>query len=378
MIFAVFNIIMSGTILIDLFLTYIDDFDTFLHARATPECVVDLIIGMILSIFAFRSNRRIADSNFYSGYFEGSLDGVIKYSELAEVTGKKEKKLRKQLRILSKHYMKNYELTSVDGTEQITLNSKKIKCQCKSCGAEIEKSMYFTGTCEYCGSSDLYAGVLTNDRYYSITHNVSEGIHKPDYYSSKHIKLKKAIFIILLSLSACMILIFSLYTVDCIGNYNNKEYLQKAILAPETQVRSFKAIKQDLMEGIVLGAAIVVAFTPLALNRIRKIRSINSAILFSSFFSRAKVPFIQKKELLSVNTYTDNDKKLRNVRTAIRNGYLRNSTLEKHGDELVVALAKKIVKDRCPSCSAPVTGAVDEHYRCQYCDNLIMNVIIKK
>ena len=39
---------------------------------------------------------------------------------------------------------------------------------------------------------------------------------------------------------------------------------------------------------------------------------------------------------------------------------------------------KKIVKDTCPSCAAPITGAVTKDYVCKYCNNKIMNVIVKK
>ena len=39
---------------------------------------------------------------------------------------------------------------------------------------------------------------------------------------------------------------------------------------------------------------------------------------------------------------------------------------------------KKIVKDQCPSCGAPIVGAVDENYKCSYCGNTIIGVIEKK
>lgn len=49
-----------------------------------------------------------------------------------------------------------------------------------------------------------------------------------------------------------------------------------------------------------------------------------------------------------------------------------------HDGRMVAALAKKIVKDQCPSCGAPIVGAVDENYVCQYCCRVIMGVIEKK
>ena len=51
---------------------------------------------------------------------------------------------------------------------------------------------------------------------------------------------------------------------------------------------------------------------------------------------------------------------------------------EKHSGELQVALAKKIVKDRCPNCGGPIVGAADADYICRYCDSKIMDVVVKK
>ena len=58
--------------------------------------------------------------------------------------------------------------------------------------------------------------------------------------------------------------------------------------------------------------------------------------------------------------------------------YLRNCCLEMHDEHLKVALAKKIVKDQCPSCGASIVGAADENYVCKYCGNKIMDVVVKK
>ena len=66
------------------------------------------------------------------------------------------------------------------------------------------------------------------------------------------------------------------------------------------------------------------------------------------------------------------------VRGALRRRYLLNCTMEMHGGALQMALAKTIVKDKCPSCNGPIVGAVDEHYRCKYCDQIIMKVVKKK
>ena len=75
--------------------------------------------------------------------------------------------------------------------------------------------------------------------------------------------------------------------------------------------------------------------------------------------------------------YLSGGRKIKKVRKAIHKGDLINCTLEVHQKELVVALAKKIVKDKCPSCSGPIVGAVDENYVCNYCGKQIMGVVEK-
>ena len=62
----------------------------------------------------------------------------------------------------------------------------------------------------------------------------------------------------------------------------------------------------------------------------------------------------------------------------IKEGYLRGCTPEKHGGTLRIALAKQIVKDRCPGCGAPIVGAITENHSCRYCGRLIFGVIRKK
>ena len=94
-------------------------------------------------------------------------------------------------------------------------------------------------------------------------------------------------------------------------------------------------------------------------------------ILVLILFGHAKIPGMMK------NLADSRRKGLRRVRNSIRMGYLEHCTLEMHEEKLKVALAKKIVKDTCPSCAAPITGAVDEDYVCKFCGNRIMGVIEK-
>ena len=98
----------------------------------------------------------------------------------------------------------------------------------------------------------------------------------------------------------------------------------------------------------------------------------------SKYFSKSKTPFIRVENLPKFKNKPNKKRIMKDVRGALRRRYLLNCTLEKHDGVLKVALAKKIIKDKCPSCGGPIVGEVDENYRCQYCTNIIMGVVLKK
>lgn len=374
---GVFEIALSAANLISLAVYYIDDLETFLHAKSTPESITSLIIGTVLLVSAVISKYRIGDAGFYSSYFEGDLDGYVKYSDLAEVTGRSEAKVKRQLGSFRRFYMKGYELKTADNLEQVVLNSKKCLCECRSCGAEIEKRVYFTGVCPYCSSSDLFAKILTGNRFYSIGNNVSEGIKKPEFYKSKYLKMKKAFHLSSAILGALVILILSIISFENISHYNDREYLTELLLSGKSY-SSFELIKKELITDIIWDSAFVLALIPVVLFAFRKISYIITAEKCSGFFARCKTPFIEAGDFPYLNGSHGRQEKMKSVRGAVRRRYLCNCTFEKHDNVLKIALAKKIVKDTCPSCGAPVTGAVDENYKCSYCGNMIMGVISKK
>ena len=120
---------------------------------------------------------------------------------------------------------------------------------------------------------------------------------------------------------------------------------------------------------------LALAFVPVAFNRCKKIKYISVADDCSQYFAGCKTPFVNAENL----PVAHNKKRgLKSVRGALRQRYLQNCTLEKHDGVLKVALAKKIVKDQCPSCGGAIVGVVDEHYKCRYCGNVIMGVVHKK
>lgn len=377
-ILGIFFVAASVFVMLSLVSHYHDSLETVLEAKATPDSIAAIIIGLILLSAAGISRRLMGDANFYSSYFEGDLSGYIQYRDLADVTGKSAGMIKLQLHFFRKVYMKGYELKEADHTEQIVLNSKICICECRHCGAEIEKRIYFTGICPYCGNSDLYAKVLTDNRFYSIESRVSEGVKNPEFYSIQNLVVKRKLFQVYLGLG---LLAISIGMIICLGNvadYNNQKYLTKVLLSGKSPYSSFALIKAEIMDAIIWGAVLALAFIPVVLDRRKKIKYISAADDCSQYFAQCKTPFVDAEKLPVLAGKSSRKKALRSVRGALRQRYLLNCTFEKHENVLKVALARKIVKDQCPSCQGAIVGAVDEHYRCKYCGNIIMGVIHKK
>lgn len=373
---GIFFVASSLYVLISLVSYYHDDLETVLEAKATPQCIVLIMVGTILLLIAGISRRFIGNANFYSSYFEGDLSGYIQYQDLAEVMGTSAGRIRLQLRFFRNAYMKGYEQCKVDHTEQVVLNSKVCICECKYCGATIEKRIYYTGVCPYCGNSDLCARILTDNRFYRIENRISEGITNPEFYAAKHISTKKVLFPLYLGLGISVIAIAVIYCLDHFAHYHNQEYLTELLLSGKSPYSSFALIKAEIMDSIIWGTVLALALIPVVLHRSRKIRYINMADSCSQYFAQCKTPFVDAKKLPGVTA--NPIRNLKSVRYALRLRYLLNCTLEKHEDTLKVALARKIVKDQCPSCGGAIVGAVDQHYQCRYCGNVIMDVIRKK
>lgn len=373
---GIFNVAVSVYTLISLFSTY-RDMEIVMEAKAAPGSIMSIKIGIILLIIAVISRHLIGDANFYSSYFEGDLDGYIKYSDLAEVTGKNKYIVMLQLCFFRLIYMKGYTLKFSDNAEQVVLNSKKCLCECKNCGAPIEKRIYFTGICSYCGSSDLFARVLTDNKFYSIQNNVSDGVKKPGFYTSKNLTARKVLFPIFLVLGLSVVCILTMMCLDYISKYNDKDYLTEVLLSGKSY-SSFELIKREIMDMIIWDIVFIIAFIPLICSIIKKMICVYTADDCSCYFSRCKTPFVDIEKLPIRKNKSSNKRKVKSVNSALRHRYLINCTFEKHDGNLKLALAKKVVKDQCPSCGAPIVGAVDEHYKCKYCDNIIMGVVSKK
>lgn len=375
---GVLGTLMSGYYIISEFIYYRDDLYTAWHAKSMASSIVWLIICTILLTEAAISRNLIGKATFYSSYFEGDLDGYVKCCDLAEVVGKSAKKVEKQLHLFRRLYMKKFELKEIDGMKVVELYSKKCMCECRNCGANIEKRIYFTGVCPYCKSSDLFAKVLTDNRFYSISNDLKSGVKKPVFYTDKRLNAKKVLIASLLILSAGIAMIALMMTASEIFHYFDEEYQTQILFSPESHLRSYDLIKADILDSILFGTVLWLIFIPLAFRELVRMTDATVAGIYAKFLAKSKVPFIHAKNLPDIGILSDEKRKLKGARNAIRRKYLVNCSLEMHDGRLMVALAKKIVKDKCPSCNAPIVGAVDENYVCQYCRRLIMEVIEKK
>ena len=357
---------------------YFGDWETILYARRTPECAVFFLVGILLIVCSRVSRRLIQDATWFSGYFEGDLSGYIEYEELAEVTGRTPRQVRARLKLLRRLYMKKFRFSVPQGygaRERVELYSKTVSCSCRSCGGEIEKRVYFAGACPYCGSSDLSARVVSGEHFFCISDDANRRVNDPAYYKNRRLLHSEFWLTLGLCIALFFVLLFLSMLIYYIAHYNDPEYLKKELFA-DNHLSSYDLIHKHMREIMISSAFSVVVIgtaIPVLLTRLSIVRK---AKRFAKFFARFREPYVPVSELSKTGS-GDPRRELRGVVKAIREGYLRGCSPEKHGGPLRIGLAKQIVKDRCPGCGMPITGAVDANYVCAYCGRLIMGVIRK-
>lgn len=372
---SAFMLFSSGAYIISELVYYSDDLETAMSAVSMDECIFQVILSFILLIIVYISKEKIYFANFCSSYFEGDLHGKIKYEDLSKVTGMPTKRIKFNLKFLRLYLMKNFNLGEVNGKEMIILESKTCLCSCNYCGAPIEASVYFNGECSYCGGSDLHARIITGNRFYDISNEVSQGVNNPKYYLDKRSTLKRTFLAIGMAILLFVTLIIFIMSISDVSHYFDKEYQKKILLSPDNHLSSYALIKADILDTIIYDAVFLIVAVPLLAFIIKKLRSLNNATNYSQYLSTCKKPFIDIAKIPSCSSEKSGVKK---INRSLRYRYLRNCCLEMHDEHLKVALAKKIVKDQCPSCGASIVGAADENYVCKYCGNKIMDVVVKK
>lgn len=160
--------------------------------------------------------------------------------------------------------------------------------------------------------------------------------------------MKKLLVLLGPGIGVAVIVIALCMSLDNAFKVNDEEYIR------EYQQKSFESgqappthedVRNDLKDMVIMGIMTMLVFTPVVM-----------------------IGF----------TRTNSVMRIRTIRRAMRFGYLKNCTLDTREDVLRVALARKIVKDTCPRCDAPIVGAVDADYSCKYCGETIMGVIERK
>ncbi|MER2080072.1 MAG: hypothetical protein ABS876_00960 [Ruminococcus sp.] len=375
LIIGIFLASMSVAIIIELIVYYFGDWYTILTARSMPESVFFIFFGAFLIVCSRISRRLINDAGFYSSYFETSLSGYISCHELSAVTGKSVSAVTARLHLLRPLYMKCFSFRSQNGYEYVELFSKTCVCECRQCGAPIEKRLYFTGVCPYCRGSDLFAKVISGNRFYSISGAPRQAQSSPAFYEGRALTGKKIGFTAGLCAVLILCLVFLLLLTDMISKYNNQEYLTKVLLSGKSY-SSFDLIRAEMMNTIIFAAFSFVALGSAVPLLVARLASVIRSERYAKFFARFPFPYISMQQL---STEAGSPARaLRNIIKSLRERHLRNCSPDQQTGELRISLAKQITKDTCPYCGAPIVGAISENHCCSYCRRLIMGVIRKQ
>ena len=384
---VIFNVIgclwvlVSTWNILSLISTYWNDWETVLYVNSFWGSVIRLPLAAILLLIAGISKRWIEDAVFYSGYFEGNLDGYVSFTELEKTTGIPSWWIRVQLAFFPYVYMKNYKIQSIDNVSTIVLNSKTSTCECRNCGAIIEKKEYFTGSCKYCGSSDLFARVLTKDGFYSISNERAKESHNISFYNKKSYPFMKLLFLAGPMMGVAVMVICLFMSLDNASKVNDEDYIkeyQYEMIESGQAPPTAENIQNDLKDLVIMGIMTMLVLTPVVIIGFTRSNSVMILEPCGYFFERCKQPFVNIMEVPIVRKKMYPSMGIRTIRRAMRFGYLKNCTLDMNEGNLRVALARKIVKDACPHCNAPIVGAVDANYTCKYCGKTIMGVVEKK
>ena len=342
----------SVTVTTELIVYYHGDWFTITHARSTPESVIYFILGVLMIVYSRISRKLINDACFFSGYFEGDLNGYVDFTELAEITGRTPEQIRSRLRLLRPLYMKNFRIAKTINyryPEIIELYSKTVTCCCRSCGGWMEKRVYFMGVCPYCGSSDLTAQVVSGQHFYYINDNINRKPNDPHYYEAPSLNTKRIWYAVGIGVALFFFLILLIIFMTSVSNYNNEEYFREMI---GKGITSYELFQKDLMNLIIFSAfslaCSAIAF-PFLLARVL---SIEMAQSFARKFAQCPTPFLSFPKLYQ-NTQGNSSYQSTSITpeiiykrlvNTIKEGYLRGCTPEKHGGTLRIALANRARK----------------------------------
>ena len=329
------------------------------------------LLGFLKLFLSVRIRNQIKKARFINAYFENDLDGNIRSGELAAVMGEDARKAGRELLLLRRKCMTGFTVQTVGNEVLVELESKKVKCQCKNCGAVIDKKIYFAGTCPYCGSLDIFAQVITDNKVYSIQHVQKEPEPKegtvaganettPSYFyitgysdasSERHEFSRMALhgFAVFF-----LLILMGLALIDVI---EGKE-------------------KPSLLLGFFL---IMMPFIYNVYVHHKNVLYIVAARRFSNNAANAPKPMMAPSGLIVENirkmitSHSSNKKQMTDeqkvsiFREMQKRGYLRHCSLMFMENKFVIGLAREIKKDTCPMCGAALIGTLSDHPTCKYC-----------
>lgn len=343
------------------------------------------LLGYLKLLISIWLKDMTKKARFINAFFENDLDGIIQANELGVVMGVSNRKAARELKKLKRMFMTGFEIKQSEQGTYVELESKKVKCTCKNCGGEIDKKIYFAGICPYCGSIDIFAQVISNDKIYSIQH-VKEEI-SDSQNSNKLINTNdssKAYFYI---------------TGDTDDSNKAKELFYLLVFGFSTFMTFVCMLLslQDVFRGeaeLSVPIGFVIIFMPLFIyNFIKHYNNyiyISSAKRFSKIAANASKPVVMPEVLFvenlknMINQYSSRkkqfsiEKKISVFREMQKRGYIRHCSLIYNENEFTIGLSREIKKDSCPMCGAAISGALKDNASCKFCGYLIEDALTKK
>ena len=340
------------------------------------------LLGYLKLLISIWLKNMTKKARFINAFFENDLDGIIQADELSAAMGESNRRAGKELKTLKRMFMTGFDIKQSGRETYVELESKKVKCLCKNCGGEIEKKIYFTGICPYCGSLDIFAQVICNDKLYSIQH-VKEELTDSQNKLIKTDDSNKEYFYI---------------TGDADESNKKKElYLMLAFGFCTFMILVCMLLSiLDVFRGeaeISVPIGFVIICMPFIYNCSKHYNNyiyISSAKRFSKIAANALEPVVRPEDIFvenlknMINQYSSRErryskgKKLTAFREIQKRGYIRHCSLIYNESEFAIVLSREIKKDSCPMCGAPIGGALKDNASCKFCGYIIEDVLVKR
>ena len=259
-----------------------------------------LLVGLVCVVLGVLSNCWIGDANMYSAYFEGDLDGRISMNDMARLMGMSVAVAKLKLRVFRHVYMKGFCFEKYGNNTYIVLGSRKIVCQCKECGGEMEKSEHFTNKCGYCGGLDISTKVLCGDGFYCIENDIGKGYGNPEFYQMPKLRRKWIWAMVIWGIGAIFVLISIMGFAD-----NFSHYLKD---------RSNK----DVLDTAVVFATICIGFSIPVINGIKRMEYVRVALISSEYFAKRKTPYVKLSSIPFIKSGINKSRRVQVLRRTVR------------------------------------------------------------